>query len=287
MHTPVLLKQVLEGLQIKEGGRYIDATLGQGGHTQAILELGGSVLAIDQDKSQIQNLTRQLADKAQNEKLRIAHGNFRDIERIAKENEFVPVDGILFDLGLSMRQLAESGKGLSYKNLDEPLDMRVDDNLETSAQDIITNFSDDQLYEIFARNAEEIHSRQFARDIVRARPMKKDWTVGDLVSVIRDSVNNCTMKDNHQTDKILARVFQALRIEVNHEFQNLRQALEGATKILNEEGRVAVITFHSLEDRIVKQFIREKQLKEEKLIKGTVRFERSAKLRIFSYEKNN
>ncbi len=277
MHTPVLLKEVIEHLNIKKGGLYIDATVGEGGYTVEILKLGGRVLAIDLDQEQINNLSKNLESRIQNSELRLVQGNFRDIEKIAKEHDFFPLDGIVFDLGLSMRQLAESGKGLSYKNTNEPLDMRLDPNEEKTAADYINTLSVQNLYELFAKNSEEINSRAVADAVVRARTIRKIKTAGDLVRII-DGV----LKERNQA--VLARIFQALRIEVNNEFENLKKGLEGAMKLIKKEGRILVLTFHSLEDRIIKRFVREHNFQFETKKPITAKqghiFERSAKLRV-------
>jgi len=228
-------------------------------------------LAIDADFNQVkcQNLNVKSADG-----INLIHGNFKDIEKIAKENNFYPVDGILFDLGLSMRQLNESGKGFSYKKLTEGLDMRLDGEGVTAGE-IINSYSKDQLYEIFSKYSEELDSWPIAQSIIDARRVKKIMTVGDLILAI-----NKVIKD----EKVYSRIFQALRIETNDELESLKKGLSGAINILKKDGQVAIITFHSLEDRIVKKFVRENNLRQvnKKVVKGSrmLRFERSAKLRI-------
>ena len=209
--------------------------------------------------------------------LELVHGNFGDIERIAKEHQFFPVDGIVFDLGLSMRQLSALGRGLSFKNEKEPLDMRLDTNEEKTAANYINVLTEHQLYDLFAKNSEEINSRAIAVSIVRARQVRKIKTVGDLVRIIDRTVKK-------RDTRVLRKIFQALRIEVNHEFENLRRGLEGATRLIKDDGKVLMVTFHSLEDRMVKQFVRERNLKFETkkpvITKSDFVFERSAKLRI-------
>ncbi|OGK10026.1 16S rRNA (cytosine(1402)-N(4))-methyltransferase [Candidatus Roizmanbacteria bacterium RIFCSPHIGHO2_01_FULL_35_10] len=216
-------------------------------------------------------------------KIVLVQGNFKDIEKLAKENNFFPVDGILFDLGLSMYQLKKSGRGFSYKNLAEPLDMRISSAIESKASYLINNLEQNELYEIFARYGEEINSLAISKTVVRARSLKPIEKVGDLLQIIDEATGE---KDN----KTYARIFQALRISVNNELENLKKVLEGSLKILRKKGRLVVISFHSLEDRIVKQFINNNNLKQinKKLIKSTNRsnFERSAKMRVISYEKS-
>ena len=261
MHTPVLLEQVIEALDIKKDGLYVDATFGEGGYSQTILEKGGKVLGIDWDEEQYQisnikyqkyiSLLRQgFEGQAKIKNLKMANGNFKDIERIAKENDFFPVDGVVFDLGLSMKQISESGRGFSYKKLNEPLDMRMSLKSETKASDLVNHLSESELYEVFAKNSEEINSQAVAREIVHKRQFRKLETVNDLINSIDKAIDG-------QDKSVYQRIFQALRIEVNQEFDNLKKGLIGASKIINEEGKIVVISFHSLEDRIVKQFFRQ------------------------------
>lgn len=280
MHTPVLLKDVVEGLNIKVGGLYIDATAGEGGHLFEILKLGGRALGIDVDHKQIENLKKKLDPPAGGwkvERPKLVVGNYADIEYIAKANEFFPVDGIVLDFGLSMGQLRESGRGLSYKKLDEELDMRLSDDLESKASDLVNSLSKEDLYEIFARFSEELNSRAIAEAIVRSRSLKEINKVGDLTEVLDKAVKR---KD----EKVYSRIFQALRIAVNNEFGNMKKGLVGAHKLLKKGGLIAVITFHSLEDRIVKRFMKDNHLEllNNQVIFGdkNLPYERSAKLRI-------
>ena len=275
MHTPVLLKEAVDGLDVKSGGLYIDATAGEGGHLLEIAGRGGKVLGLDRDERQIKRLTLNV-ERLKN--IKLLQGNFADIEQIAKNYSFYPVDGILFDLGLSMEQIENSGKGFSYKKLRDPLDMRFDQKTQITAKDIIKSSDKNQLYEILAKYGEEIRSMAISQTLVRACTIKPITEVGHLIQVIDEAIGK---KDT----KTYARVFQALRIAVNDEFENLKKALQGSVHILSEGGRMVTITFHSLEDRIVKQFIREKRLKQlnKKVFAANPRrFERSAKLRIIS-----
>lgn len=277
MHHPVLLSEVIAHLNIKKDGRYIDATLGEGGYTREILELGGKVLGIDLDQEQIANIDENLGLRMKNGELKLVQGNFANIEEIAKKNNFFPVDGIVFDLGLSLRQLKESGKGLSYKKEQEYLDMRLGPTEGMTVADYINTLKETELYELFAKNSEELNSRTIAVALVGARAIRKIKTVSDLVGVIDKTIGR---RDEH----VLRRIFQALRIEVNQEFDNLKSALIGSMHIVKNGGRILVVTFHSLEDRIVKQIVRERKLKFETkkpvISKRESRFERSAKLRI-------
>lgn len=273
MHTPVLLDQVIEALDIKPGGMYIDATFGEGGYSRAILDKGGKVLGIDFDKDQ---LTNSKINGLTN--LKLIEGNFGSIEAIAKENKFFPVDGIVFDLGLSMRQINESGRGFSFKRPDETLDMRMNTETETTAADLLNHLTETELFNLFAKNSEEINSEKIAREVVVKRQFKKLQTVGDLIECIDRAVGG---SDN----SVYKRIFQALRIQVNEEFESLKRGLSGSLQIIKDDGRVAVVTFHSLEDRIVKQFSKTNPVKflNKKPIsnKKGRSFEKSAKLRVF------
>ncbi len=276
MHHPVLLQAVLDNLNVKPGGKYIDATLGEGGYTLAILERGGKVLAIDWDHQQIENFKLQIANLKPNANFKfliLKQGNFSQIESIAKESGFYPVDGIVFDLGLSMRQIGESGRGFSFKKIHEPLDMRIDINEEETAADMVNGLNKEGLYELFASYSEDLNSRIIAEKIVESRIGRRIKTVGDLIVVIDKAIGR---KDQGT----YRRIFQALRIAVNHELHNLRQGLLGAMNLIGAEGRIVVVTFHSLEDRIVKKF------GGGHLIKGdrNLQFERSAKLRVIKHD---
>lgn len=271
MHTPVLLEESIKALNVRPGGRYIDATYGQGGHSRAIAQAGGLVLGIDWDQGNVANST----ERGTPVNISLVHGNYANIKKIAQENNWIPCQGIIFDLGLSMDQIRSSQRGFSYEARSEPLDMRIDVSLSTTAADIINSSSEQELYDIFTKNAEEINSRSIAHAIYLARRLTKIRTVGELI----DTISNAT-KDR----KAVARIFQALRVEVNDEFNNIRQGLSGGYDILAEDGRIVIITFHQSEDRIVKQYARENRMKmlTSKPIKSSTHasFERSAHLRI-------
>jgi 16S rRNA (cytosine1402-N4)-methyltransferase len=270
MHTPVLLREAVDGLDVKSNGLYIDCTYGEGGHTREILDRGGKVLAIDLDTAKIV--------KTVHENFKFVYGNFADLEKIAVENDFVPVDGILFDLGLSMEQISKSGRGFTFKNDSEPLDMRLDLNQDLTAEQIINSCSQNELYEIFSKNAEEISSGAISHAIVRARTLKKFKTVGDLKKILGTNEN------------VIKRIFQALRMEVNHELDNLKAGLSHALQICKQNGRIVVITFHSVEDRIVKQFAINNKLetltKKPIQSKSGLRFEKTARVRILINHEN-
>jgi len=265
MHTPVLLQQAIENLNVRLGSLYIDATFGEGGYSSEILKKGGRVLAIDWDIDQLKNYGLRITD------LKLIQGNFSEIEKIAKENDFFPIDGVVFDLGLSMKQIEESGRGFSYNRPDEPLDMRLSLDNKLTAKDLIKELSEEELYEVFAKNSEEIKSKEIAYEVKKRKKME---TVSDLICVIDKALG-------FKSNQTYARIFQALRIELNDEFENLKKGLKGAVDILKKDGRVVVVSFHSFEDRIVKNFVKEKKLKFlfKKPIRGFRSFERSAKLR--------
>src|SRR3989344_7799091 len=211
-------------------------------------------------------------------------GHLWELAKIAKSNNFYPVDGVLFDLGLSIDQMQKSARGFSYKNLKEPLDMRISLDLDKSAADIVNNFDQNQIYEILANFSEEINSLAISRAIVRARSLKDVNTVGDLVGIVNRSIG-------YKDTRVQARVFQALRIAVNNELENLKKGLAQAFTILKDNSRLVAISFHSLEDRIVKQFIKNNAFELKQLNKKVIRsdrgkrFERSAKLRIVQVKK--
>ena len=289
MHTPVLLKTAISALAIKPNGKYIDTTAGEGGHLIEILRQGGQVLGIDRDIGQVESLKMKFIlrqaqafgseAQARRDNLILKVGNFADIEKIAKEINFFPVDGILFDLGLSYRQISQGGKGLSYKQISEPLDMRLNVDSNTKASDLLNNLPEDKLYEILAGYSEEINSKTIAKAIIASRRQKRISQVTDLLDIIDRAIGR---KDN----KVYARIFQAIRIAVNDEFENLKQGLGGAKAILKKDGRIVIITFNSLEDRIVKNFVKNNNLQfvNKKPVFGDkdLLFERSAKLRIIT-----
>jgi 16S rRNA (cytosine1402-N4)-methyltransferase len=272
-HTPVFLNAVMEALQVKPGEKYIDCTAGEGGHLKSIAERGGIVLGIDYDAAQIKALIEQI----QMPNVTLVNGNFKNVDKIAKQNGFLQVHGILIDLGLSMRQYTSKEIGLSYANLGEKLDMRLEANAEPTAADILNKYDQDELREMLMKNSEEVFSSEIAYTIVRARESQPINTVGELIRILK--------KIEGSSNPMISRVFQALRMEVNHEIDNVREALDKSIPLLLPGGRLIIITFHSIEDRIVKEFGRKRT--DLKVIKVKVthqdrqRFERSAQLRIF------
>jgi len=244
-HVPVLYRDVLTGLQVRPGGRYIDATVGAGGHATGILEAstpGGRLLGLDADPEAVtfaRRILKRFGDRAV-----VAAGNFRALRGVAVAHGFEEVDGVLMDLGLSSRQLAAAERGFSFDR-DGPLDMRLDPNQEQMAAEFVNDLSETELADLLWRYGEERHSRRIARAIVAARPV---MTTGQLAELVVNKVG--------RREKIhpATRVFQALRIAVNDELGALAEALPQARDLIRPGGRLAVIAFHSLEDRLVKQF---------------------------------
>ena len=246
-HEPVMLREVLAALDVRPGGRYVDCTVNGGGHAEAILEAaqqGGSLLGIDADPEAIvmsqERLSRFGAGVA------IVQGNFRDMDRLCRERGFAPVNGILFDLGLSSHQLA-SARGFSFR-VEAPLDMRFGPEEETTAAYWVNQAPEEELADIIWRFGEERQSRRIARAIVNGRPL---GTTTELAKAVEQAVGRRTGSQIHPATK----TFQALRIAVNQELASLAEALPWAHGLLGFGSRLVVISYHSLEDRIVKQFI--------------------------------
>ena len=261
IHTPVLYKETLAALKIKKGECYIDATFGLGGHSKGVLERRGKILGIEVDPQAIEqaakNLSLELIKEdgslvARGASLTLVQGNFADIGQIAPKFGVWETPGVIFDLGLSSLQLAEAKRGFSF-NKQGPLDMRMDQRLVVTAADLVNGLSQGELYELFSKFGQEHRSRRIARAIVEARVKKKIETTGELSEVIKQ----CGGK----REKIhpATRVFQALRIVVNDELNNLKKGIEGAASLLRKDGRLVVISFHSLEDAIVKRFFKERE----------------------------
>lgn len=249
-HIPVLLKEVIKFLAVKPNKLYIDTTVGGGGHTQAILKLGGQLLAIDCDPEALKAAREHLSTACPGASWRLARGNFKDLAKIARENNFGRVDGVLFDLGVSSYQLKTPNRGFSF-NLEGPLDMRMDPSLQVTAADLVNGLNKGELEELFKKFAQEHYSRRIAEAIVDARRLKPIETSDELAKIIIQA------KPRRGRIHPATGVFQALRIAVNDELNNLRQALPQAVALLKRGGRLVVISFHSGEDRIVKHFLRD------------------------------
>jgi 16S rRNA (cytosine1402-N4)-methyltransferase len=283
-HTSVLLHETIEWVNVQAGKLYIDATLGGGGHTAEILSLGGKVLGIDQDQEALDFVRKKFGT---NEKLVLAKGNFKDIDSLARDNGFKSLSGIIFDLGVSSHQFDQAERGFSFQK-EGPLDMRMDTDFKVKAADLIHILTKGELYELFTKLGEEWAARPIITSIIRARQVKKIETTTELAEIINKAVPYRQKGINPAT-----RVFQALRIAVNDELNNLIEALPKARDVLENNGRVVVITFHSLEDRIVKHQFREwaeqglgEVLTKKPVIPSDEEIEnnkrsRSAKLRVF------
>jgi len=249
VHVPVLLDEVIAGLQAQRGGYFVDCTVGLGGHAAAILEKispSGRLLGIDADPEAIKVSQDKLSDYG--EAVTLVNDNFVNLEAICRRYHFHPVDGILFDLGVSSLQLDTAERGFSF-HLDAPLNMRFDPGQGLTASDIVNSFSEQELAKLIEKYGEERHSRRIARYIVQSRPIA---TTVELASLVAQALSGKRAKIHPAT-----RTFMALRIAVNSELQNLELVLKQTINLLRPGGRLTVISYHSLEDRIVKQFMRD------------------------------
>ena len=248
-HVPVLEKECIECLNIKEGGVYVDGTLGGGGHSLRILEKlngTGTLIGIDRDKFALQSTKKRLSKFSNVIYVWDRHENIREI---IEKNKIDGIDGMLLDLGVSSYQLDEPKRGFSYMH-DAPLDMRMNEEDSLTAYDVVNNYSEKELEKIFYEYGEEKYSRIIARNIVEKRSDKKIETTFELVEVIKSAVPKKALNEKQHPAK---RVFQAIRIEVNKELIELAQAIKDIIMLLKPNGRLLVISFHSLEDRIVKK----------------------------------
>ncbi len=252
-HKPVLLDECIEGLNIKKDGIYVDGTLGGAGHSLHIigkLSKNGLLIGIDRDKEAIKAAEIKLKDF--NNKI-IYHGNHDDIKKILEELKIEKVDGILLDLGVSSYQLDEAERGFSYMQ-DSKLDMRMNREDKLSAYEVVNKYSEDNLSKIFFDYGEERYSNRIAAKICEQRSVKPIETTLELVNIIKSSIPfKATLEKQHPAK----RVFQAIRIEVNSELDKLKEAVVDSVNCLNTKGRLLIITFHSLEDRIVKHAFEE------------------------------
>ncbi|WDL97452.1 16S rRNA (cytosine(1402)-N(4))-methyltransferase RsmH [Alicyclobacillus sp. ALC3] len=249
-HQTVLLDATVAALLPRDGGRYVDGTLGGGGHAALLLAASGPngrVLAIDQDPQALANASH--LQQASAGRLLLVKSNFREIRRVCQEQEFIPVDGVVFDLGVSSPQFDQADRGFSYR-FDARLDMRMDPERSLTAAVIVNEWSEEQLTRALFQYGEERYSRRIARAIIKARVNKPIETTGELVDIVTGAIPAAARRTGPHPAR---RTFQALRIEVNDELGALAEGLEGAFATLRIGGRMAVITFHSLEDRIVKQ----------------------------------
>ena len=247
-HTPVMVEEVLNALAVQAGGRYVDCTVGGGGHAEAILEAaspGGLLLGIDADPDALDSARARLARFE--DATHLVEGNFRDVAGICHTSDFAPVHGMVFDLGLSSLQLADEARGFSFQT-EAPLDMRFSPQQGLTASDIVNTYPESELATLLWRFGQERQSRSIARRIVRERPLR---TTLDLARAVQKAVGGGRLRIHPAT-----RTFQALRIAVNEELENLTLALDQTLGLLGHSGRLVVISYHSLEDSIVKDFLR-------------------------------
>lgn len=247
-HVSVLLNECIEGLNIKEDGIYVDGTLGGGGHSLEILKRlseNGTLIGVDQDKDAL----KAAGERLQNFKnVKFVHSNFYNIESILNNLEIEKIDGMLMDLGVSSYQLDEGERGFSYMQ-DAPLDMRMNRENSLSAYEVVNEYEEEEIYRIIRDYGEEKFAKRIARFIVESRGSKPIETTLELVEIIKAAIPAKARREGPHPAK---RTFQAIRIEVNSELSILNKAIEDGVNRLNKGGRMAIITFHSLEDRIVK-----------------------------------
>ena len=246
-HEPVMLKECIQALNIKPDGIYVDGTLGGAGHSIEIvkrLSKKGKLIGIDRDEEALKAASKKLAEY---QNVTYIHGNHDNIQTILQSLNIKEVDGILLDLGVSSYQLDERARGFSYIG-DAPLDMRMDVTTGITAKEIVNNYSEEKLSKIFWEYGEEKFSKQIAKNICKIRKEKEIKTTKELVQIIEKSIPKAKQKDGHPAK----RTFQAIRIEVNNEIEPLYNTIINSIHCLKQHGRLVVITFHSLEDRLVK-----------------------------------
>lgn len=245
-HIPVLLNETVDGLNIKPGGIYVDVTFGGGGHSREILRRlsdDAHLYSFDQDADAEQNIPDG------DERFTFVRSNFRYLKNWMRYYDVEHVDGILADLGVSSHHFDDEERGFSFR-FDAPLDMRMNERAGANAADVVNKYDEERLANVFYLYGEMKNSRRLASTIVKARSTKAICTINDLLEVVKP------LMPREREKKDLARVFQALRIEVNHEMEALQEMLEAALQVLRPGGRLSVLTYHSLEDRMVKNFIR-------------------------------
>ncbi|MGN0290561.1 MAG: 16S rRNA (cytosine(1402)-N(4))-methyltransferase RsmH [Lachnospiraceae bacterium] len=256
-HKSVLLEEVIENLNIKPDGIYVDGTLGGGGHALEVvkrLNEKGRLIGIDQDADAIEAAKERLCDYQ--DRVTIVRSNYCDMKQELRKLGIEHVDGIVLDLGVSSFQLDTPKRGFTYMEEDAPLDMRMDQRNSRTAKDIVNGYSERELYRIIKDFGEDKFAKNIAKHIVAAREQKSIETTGELTEIIRASIpKKVQMAGGHPAK----RTFQAIRIELNRELEVLQDTLDEMIDLLNEEGRICIITFHSLEDRIVKTIFKKNE----------------------------
>lgn len=252
-HVSVLKEETIESLNIRPDGIYVDGTLGGGGHSLEIckrLGTGGRLIGIDQDMDAVRAATERLNDYR--DKVTIVHSNYQDIDSVLRSLSIDGVDGILLDLGVSSYQLDNAERGFTYRE-DTPLDMRMDQSSVLTARDIVNDYSEQELFRVIKNYGEDGFAKNIAKHIVRARQLKPIETTGELNEIIKAAIPAKVRQGQGHPSK---KTFQAIRIELNKELEVLENSLDKMIELLNPGGRLSVITFHSLEDRIVKNIFR-------------------------------
>lgn len=254
-HVSVLLNETIEGLDIKPDGIYVDGTLGGAGHSYHICErLGdkGRLIGIDQDEDAIKAATKRL--EPFKDKVTIVRDNYCNMMKVLDDLNIDKVDGILLDIGVSSYQLDAADRGFTYKDEDAPLDMRMDRRMEMTAEDIVNDYSEMELYRVIRDYGEDKFAKNIAKHIVMARQKMRITTTGQLTSIIKEAI---PMKFRVTGGHPAKKTFQAIRIELNRELEVLEKSIDNMIDRLNDKGRLCIITFHSLEDRIVKNRFRD------------------------------